>query len=225
MKLQIRKLTTKKLFYGAWPYKIATTIKGGSQIRTWGVNYVINWGTGKYNSHYKFSNTDVENLKQFATKLKPILEKTVRVRYENNHVNIFLKDKETFELAIDSLKEFITEQWEPVNDLEMQTLMSNSKLVIVDNYPHGIYTHKIILKHLPLDRRQNVLEWLDKYPDDEFRVSPTSRLYLSGKRMWAQDPFILVKDPKMLTMLGLALNEYIKKTEKFILRSSINTES
>lgn len=223
MKSKILKQTTKKLFYGKYAFKVATLVKGGSNIRTWGAENVLSWEDGRQSYWYKLSTQDTIRLKEFTKKFKPLVVDGVKVRYEGSHVNLFINDRTHFELVVKELEQFVSGTWEPENDSEMSAMASNNKIVIVDEYPHRVFTHKVILRNLPQERRKSLIEWIDKYPSDEFKVSRTTRLYLEGHRLWKQDPFILVKEPKMMTMMVLSLGTYIRRTEQFVLRSSINT--
>lgn len=225
MKSSIRKLTTKKLFYNQYAFKVATLVKGGSQLRTWGADNVLLWEDHRQSYWYKMTPQDLDKLKEYIKKFIPLMIDGVKVRYEGSHVNLFIKDRAHFELVVKELNPYVSATWEPENDNEMSVMLDNNKRVIVNEYPHGCFTHKVILRHLPEDRRKQLIEWIDKYPEGEFKVSKTTRMYLEGKRHWKQDPFILVKEPKMMTMMLLSLGSYIRRTEQFVLRSSINTGS
>lgn len=226
MKPQYPQHTTNKLFYKAWPFKIATIIEDGHKIKTWGAKSIIDTKSSYYISGWGQQTRDITNLKQFATKIEPILEGEVKVRYEGSHVNLFFKDRQSFDNAVNELKEYIVGTWVPLNETEMSTMISNNKFVIVNQYPHSVYRHKVIFREcIPPEQRESLLSWLKRYPEDEFKISKTTERYFSGERAWAQKPFILVKNSKMLSMLALGFNNYIRKTEEYMLRSSINTES
>lgn len=226
MKLLIRKQKTKKLFYNQYAFKVATLVKGGGYIRSWGADRVLLWNNGGASRQwYKLSDKEVDRLKEYTNKLRPLLVDGVKVRYEGSHVNLFVKNRTQFDLIVNALEDYVCATWEPENDQEMAAMEGNSKVVIVNEYPYGCYTFKAILRNLPEERRQSLISWIDKYPEDEFKVSKTTRLYLEGKKFWKQDPFILVKEPKMMTMLALHLGTSIRRTEQYVLRSSINTGS
>jgi hypothetical protein len=222
MKTQIRKHKTKKLFYNQFPYKIGTIINGASMIRYYGTSIVKNC-THSSSIAERMTFQEFQFLKTFASILDDLKVHQIKTRYEGSNVNFFLKDKSLYDLFLQKFENYIFQTWEPVNDDEAQFMLDNSKIVIVDQYPHKIYTHKVIFRQLPIEKKEILMNWFKKYGSNVFKISSTTEEYLSGKRYWAQDPFVLVGDTKMLIMLGLQCNEYIKRIEKFVLRSSINT--
>lgn len=225
MKPQIRKQTTKKLFYSKWAFKISCVVKGAHWIRHWGVdklppdNRNLLWSTSK------LSDKHWNELKNFAAIIKPYITKGTKIRCEGSSVNLYFNDRSLYNNVLDKVSDHCVAVWEPENDNELAVLMDNSKLVIVNQFPHKIYKHRVILKHLPIEKRITLFDWLKKYPSETYKISPITEMYLTGKRIWAQDPFILINDSKMLSMLGLFVNDYIKRTEHFVLRSDINTVS
>ena len=224
MNLLIPNLVTNKLFFGKFPFKIATTIKGGNLIKLIGMDNVLNYDLLDFSYKFRISSNDTKILKSFAEKLKIFLDQDIQLRFTSSTVNIFVKDETLFLKIIDTLQEYVKCIWKPENNNTMSFMLNNSKYAIVKEYPHKIYTHKVIFKEIPAERRENLLKWLNKYPD-EFKISKSTVRYLSGSRFYIQDPFILVKSHKMLTMVSLMSNEYIRRVEKFILKSSINIET
>lgn len=219
---------TKKLFYNQYPFKVATLVKGGGRLRFWNVEYIVSSQPyGFHNASHRLTDDDQERLRKFSKPFNRFKKKSdsVKIRYEGSHVNFFLKDRKEYEAALKAFKEFVVESWETESDAETDALMGNNKIVIVNQLPHGVYTHKVIFKSMPIDKKASLLSWLKKYPTGEFKISPTTELYLNNTRMWKQDPFVLVKEPKMLTMMSLSMGDYIRRTEKYVLRSSINTGS
>lgn len=221
---QIQKHKTNKLFYGEWPFKISTYIKNGNKLRQ---QSYFNYKNEHLLSFlfYKLSPKEKINLTKFIDKLNKIPTDQSKTRCEGPIYNIFIKNKELYLQTFNDLKEYIIAVWEPENEEEMNMLLDNKKIVIVDRYLHGLYTNKIIFKLMPEDVRLSLYHWLTRYPEEKIKISKTTKNYLTGSRKWAQDPFILVSDEKMVTMIALQCNEWIKRTEKFILRSNINTGS
>lgn len=210
---------TKKLFYGKWPYKIATWIKEGNTLRPL---------TPPNVSHYlKFdknlSADERDKLIDFCNRYSKFYNENYKVRHEGSHVNFFIADKHLFNKIKSTMDIFITDTWEPENDTVLNALLDNKKLVVVDDLPHNRYTSKIILRKMPHNKRENFVKLLKKYTVGQILMSSCTEDYLLGKRLYMQDPFIYIEDDKMLTMLALAADGYIKKTEKFVLKSSINT--
>lgn len=227
----VKKLKTNKLFFGSWPYKIATRIKGGNYIKIYGVDNVIqNADLYRFQRYFAYSKTadqpvglPANKLKEFAVLFKPYAGAEIKVRAEGSHFNIFVKDVDLFNRIQQDLAEFVCETYEPENIQELDLLLSNQKFVMCDQLPIGQYKYKIILKHMPEEIRKNFHSWLIKYPTAQIKASPTTERYLKGTRYYMSDPFIYVKDNSMYMMTLLALQGYVRRTEEFVLRSSISS--
>lgn len=229
----MKKLKTDKLFFGSWPYKIATKIKGGNYIKIYGVDNVIKnanqyqFYTRRYgppglqdqtaSQHYR------NKLQEFAVLFKPYADAEIKVRAEGSHFNIFVKNVDLFNKIQKDLAEFVYETYEPENDQQLNTLLSNQKYVLCDQLPHDRYKYKIILKNMPEEIRKNFYNWMVKYPSTKIKTSPSTERYLKGSRYYMSDPFIYIDDNSMYMMTLLSLQGYVRRTEEFILRSSINT--
>jgi hypothetical protein len=229
---QYRKQKTRKLFYGKYPFKVTTTIKNGSYFRIWRVDQIIAWCENNWHpdiSRYtnRISNTaEQQRLKEYCTALSLLDKDSYKLRIERSTVSYFLKDRSSYEKCIELLADFINEITEPEDDQVLDAIVEDKKTVICKELPYGKYTHKVILKaQMPVNVKNNLLEWGKKYGEDMICFSPTTEGYLAGRRHYMQDPFLYVADGKMLMMLGLAAQGYIRRTEQFIPRSSINTSS
>ena len=227
----VKKLKINKLFFGSWPYKIATRIKGGNYIKIYGVDNVIqNADLYRFQRYFAYSKTadqpvglPANKLKEFAVLFKPYAEAEIKVRAEGSHFNIFVKDVDLFNRIQQDLAEFVCETYEPENNQQLDLLLTNQKYVLCDQLPIGQYRYKIILKNMPDQIRQNFHSWMVKYPSTKIKASPATERYLKGTRYYMSDPFIYVKDNSMYMMTLLALQGYVRRTEEFVLRSSINT--
>jgi hypothetical protein len=219
----LQQLKTKKLFYGKWAYKVATICSGGSHIRGMGpVACKEKALAGTFNV-YSYRRIDSPQLVDFCTRFENFVGDEYQVRYEGSHVNFFIGDRVVYEKIKAAMGNFVVKTWEPEDDTVLTTLLDNKKFVVVDQLPHGKYTSKVILKIMPLNQRERLVSLLKKYDIDKFRISKSTERYLLGGTHWMQDPFIYIEDEKMLTMLALAASGYIRKTEKFVVKSSINT--
>lgn len=220
---KLLKQKTKKLFYGKWPYKIATMCQGGCYIKIYGLTkckLMFEDNSLHRNFYRKF---DKVRLTDFCGKYELFVNEHHQIRAEGNHVNFFVDDEVLYKKIIEIMGDFVVEVTEPESNAVLQMLKSNKKIVVVDELPFGKYNSRIVFKEMPLNQRENLAELLKKYGDDSLRMSITTKRYLNGERHYMQDPFIYVEDEKILTLLALAANGYIKKTEKFVLKSSINT--
>ena len=232
--IQFRKQKTHKLFYGKYPYKIATTIRNGTYLRVWSLKQIILWciggdddesGIAFYYPSNKSSAADKQRLLKYCTSLQLLDTNSYKLRIEGSHVNYFFTDKAAYEKAIEALEEFVSCVYEPEDDQVLNAIVGDKKTVVCNELPHGKYTHKVIFKQMPLDIRNNLLEWTKRYNSDMLYVSPGTERYLSGSRYYHQDPFLYVANGQMLMMVGFAAQGYVRRTEQFIPRSSINTSS
>jgi hypothetical protein len=226
----LKKLKTKKLFFGSWPYKIATRIKGGNYIKIYGLDNVIKNADQYrfYTRRYFIEDQTVvqqlsDKLQEFAVLFKPYADAEIKVRAEGSHFNIFVKDFDLFNKIQKDLAEFVYETYEPENDQQLDILLGNQKCVLCDQLPKGDYRYKLILKDMPEYVRQNFYGWMTKYPSTKIKASPSTERYLKGTRYYMSEPFIYVKDDSMRMMTLLALQGYVRKTEEFVLRSSISS--
>lgn len=216
----MKKYTTSKLFYGSYSYKVATQVRAGYLLKhksTIDIDTVLL----KRKSH-GYSEEDQARLTEFNSILSQFEGKEIKVRYEGSHVNFFVKDPALFDSLCKAFASFIEKTWKPLNTNEAEFLTNGEKRIIVNKYPHDLYSYKVFLKTIPIDVRMNLYKWIEDQGDC-FCISNGTRAYLQGLTKWKQDPFILIKSSKELTMLALRANDYIRRTEKYVLRSSINT--
>ena len=111
--------------------------------------------------------------------------------------------------------------WEDVQE-ELEFLLSNGhKKILCDTYPKDMYKYRVFFKNkFSPDKRSAFLIWANNY-GNKLLISETSRRWLMSQRYYAQDPFMYVIDDKMMSMVGLYLSGYVKKTEEFILRENV----
>lgn len=216
--IQFPKLKTHKLFYGKYPYKITTRIKDGHWFRHIKVDRIASLGFDPLTQK-----SMSRELIDYSKALLTIGNVEYKFRVERSTTSLFLKNKDDFEKTIKALEIYITSTTEPEDEYVLDTISSNKKFVVCKDLPYGKYTHKVIFKQMPPNIRASLFEWAKKYDEDKIYMSGNTESYLSGKKQWCWDPFIYVGDEKMLMMLGLSAQGYIRKTEEFIPRSSINT--
>lgn len=223
----MKKLLTKKLFFRKYPYKVELKCEGANYIRFRGVDAVIR-GCEK---NEKFDNgrvwrltneIDIVKLHKFAKTIKPFLKKGLKIRTEGSHYHFFLEDKATTDFLIKKFDEFVLSVSEPASDEELEFLTDNNRKVIVDELPYGKFKHKIVFRtNWTQAKGQNFINWLKKYPEEDYKISRSSYVYLSGGTRYCQDPFMYITEPKMLTMLQLFAGDNIKYTEEFVTRSTL----
>ena len=228
MKTQIQKLSSSKLFYNKWPYKVECRQVGASRIVHSGVDVVREWcstGKGMHIDRLSALQINKADYLEFINLVAPFIDNpAVKVRVEGSHFNIFCIDKSVLETIDKNLNRWIRKISGPTTDEELEFLLSNGhKKILRDVLPKEKYKYRIYFKSkFPADKRLSFITWADKY-GDKLDISDTSRRWLLSSRQWAQDPFMYVEDDKMLSMAGIYLSGYVKKVEEFILRENALT--
>jgi len=228
MKTTIQKLSSSKLFYNKWPYKVECWQSGASRVVHSGASLCKEWcatGKGLRFGHYE-SKLDKVTFLEFVNAVEPFLERKedIQIRVEGSHFNLFCKDLAILEEIDTALSKWVTKISGPTTPEELEFLLSNGhKKILRDELPKEKYKYRIYFKSkFPADKRESFVSWADKY-GDKLDISGTSRRWLLGQRHYAQDPFMYVDDDKMLSMAGMYLSGYVKKVEEFILRENVLT--
>lgn len=228
MKIQIQKLNNSKLFYQKWPYKIECTIFGAQLCSRHTINFLKIWCQDKkktlFNYSYGSKNVNKEELLKFVCALEPfIFDQNIKVRTEVSNCNLFCLDIETVELVEQNLRPWVRKISGPTTQEELDFILENgARSILCDNLPKSGHKFKVYFHNkFPLEQRKSFAQWIETLPD-KIIISPTSNRWLKGERLYAQDPFAYVKDEKVLTMVGLHVSNYIKKIEKFVLRSNLD---
>lgn len=236
--MQIQKLSSSKLFYNKWPYKIECWIRGSSRISRQGIALTKAFCRGDsnismpYRSPYQprslYSSLDKHekaDLLKFVNAIEPFLKLTdqLQTRAESGTYNIFCKDLVLLETIHDALQPWIRQVVGPTTDEELDFMLDNGhKKILRDVLPHSEYQYKIYFKYpWHEDERRAFFEWTKLYPNNII-VTDSSRRWLEENR-WAYNPFMYVKDPKTMTMVGLNISGHVRRVEEFVLRNGINT--
>lgn len=234
--MTIQQHNTAKLFYGKWAYKVSTVIDGGRLLRLWTPAKIKQWCVNHvpvvpvhsdYYWQYARRNwqdyIDRVKLLDYITLLEPFLSENIQLRIESSTTNIFLADRELYEKLTVALNKYIVEVTEPASDQELQALLANKKTVIVDEYPHGQYQYRILFKELPNTVKESLREWLAQYSANDVFINTGTMEYLNNDRMSWGENSCYVRTAGMVMLITLAASGYIRRTEEFTLRSSINT--
>lgn len=193
MKTQIQKLKSSKLFYKKWLYKVECSLPSSNKI---GIR------------------------KNIVNTVSPYINnKQLQIRNEGSHLNIFCSDYAILETIDLIFYQYIRKISGPTSQEEADYLLENGpKKILCDKLPKDNFKYRIYFKYKwDEDKRINFYQWSENNKD-KIIVSPTSQLWLSGKRKWAQDPFAYVKDDRSLSMIGLQLTGYVKRVEQFVER-------
>jgi len=231
--MQIQKLTSSKLFYNKWPYKIECLVPGAKRISYSGITEVRKYclglpckPLGYWIAKSRLSLIEKEKLHEFVNKLEPFLEieNEFQSRSEGSIYSIFCKDKVLLDNICNELHEWILMVYGPTSDEELNFLLENGhKKILRDSYPKDIYQYRIYFNESwSKESRLDFLTWTTKFTNT-MHISRSSREWLAGEKRWINNPFMYVKDSQTLTMIGLFASGNVKRIEEFILRANINT--
>lgn len=220
----MKKLTTKKLFFNRYPYKVETKIDGASLIRYWGVDIIKSElsKTGE-NKLMRGSNSRInkEELLKYIRFAEQFLNGSVQLRGEYRTMNYYTDDKSVYEELQAKLYPWVESITEPESLEELAVLQTEKKkLVLCNSLPYDLFKHRLYIKtKMPVPMRVNFLSWLGNYPN---KIQPTesTKKWLTNENKYMQDPFIYVDDSKTLTMISMFLGQYVGKIEEFVVRNT-----
>ena len=219
----IKKLTTSKLFFGRWPYKVETCLKGTSLIKRWGIDDTRLWCDGLLNQQFDqytyYKNIYRDELKDYINLLEPFIGPNLQMRSEYHNLNFYTDDQTIFKGLQRELKPWVRGISEPNGD-DLEFLINNSsKMVLCKELPYGKFKHKVYIKtSMPESNRRGFLEWLSNY-SGKVKSSGGSVGWILGQKPYFQNPFVYVEDEKTLAMVGLYLGNYARKTQEFVVRN------
>jgi hypothetical protein len=214
-------LTTNKLFYKKWPYKVECLLHRVSLIKHVGPEKFAIWIS---RSRHGISDSDAAELKKFFKCVNPFLKEDLRIRAEGSHFSLFCGDKDLFNQIRKKLKRWVVKAYSPANDEELAFMLNHAnKKILCDRFPKELYQYRIYVNvKMNLNSRDGFLTWTNRY-GDRIDISTTTKSWLKGFNHQGVVPFLYVKDSAMLTMVLLFLGNNVKRFEEFILRASINT--
>lgn len=227
--MKFKPLTTSKLFFNKWPYKVECVQAGANRMYR-NPNGNVNEWTANISRWAKpgsdWTPQRKQELQKFYDKVSPFFDKDLQIRVEGFHFNIFCKDKTLLDEITKELEPWIVTVSGPASEEELNYLLENGRRKRVCNkLPKGKFKYRIYLRELtPLAVRENFFKWSLNY-SDKTSISKTTLSWLKGEKNWVQAPFILIEDGATLSMFSLFLANHIRLIEEFILRSSINTKS
>lgn len=226
--IKIKRLKTNKLFFNKWPYKVACTVSGASNVARLGIDRAEKWCKGEWSSPFNSSRMNVSNkqdLLKFINSIKSLLpfEDNIQIRAEGAHFNMFFKDPAILKKIERKLAPWIESISEPSSPEEYEFLMSNnSKKIICDEIPKSKYIYKVYLKEsVKSDTREQFLNWSKKYGKDVIEISPTTLQWLSGDKFFKQDPFFYVNNASMMTMVRIFLGDNVRRVYEYVPRNKL----
>ncbi len=210
-----KKLLTKKLFYGRWPYKVETSIQGAASVNYLSRTHQCIDQPRKHEEWAALWGT----LSQFRK------HPNVKIRVEGHRANFFTDSLDVLNTICDQLSSIVVAVHAPVSDAALSTLAQNKRLVIVNKLPHKSFTHKVTLKHTtPLHVKETLKNWIEKMPNGSIKTTHRFDAFLSWHRCYS-NPYFYIKEEKETSMLTLLVGSHIHSIEKFVLSSGINNVS
>lgn len=216
------KQKTNKLFYGKYPYKITCRINGAHYIRTYGLDYFqLHYPSIRY-SHGKIS----DDLVEFITHAQHyIANEKIKKRIEGYFIEFYLETESEYIELQTRLAKYLVRVVEPDNEEQLKTLLENKKYNLCNKLPHDKYRYKVTFKHMPPKTRKDLIAWAEKYNNDDIYVTESTRRHFKSLKYHCGAHYFYVKDSKMITLIAIAASGYIRKTDEYVVRNSINTES
>jgi hypothetical protein len=164
---------------------------------------------------------NITRLSEFYDAVTPFLNhKSVQIRSENIHFNLFCKDTAILEEITDRLRSWIVRIVGPATQAEYDFVMNNShkKILCKTELPKGKYKYRIYINtKLPRESRKLFLESCKRL-GMQVEFSRNTTRWLAGTVRYMNDPFMYVYDEKILTMVGLYLSGHVKKVEEFVVQ-------
>lgn len=202
----MQQLTTNKLFYNKYRYKIDCNVKGIGHIRA-----------RSDESMYK----EIYNFHAISKTITN--HNDVKTRSENNIHSFFFNDKELIPQIEKKVGKWIVGITSPANEEELSVLESDGpKKVMCNELPKGGFKYKMHLRpSMSKENRNKFAYWAEK--NYSIKYSGKTRTWLEGRTVYYPEPFIYIKDSPTLSMVLLFIGSDHRKLEEYIPRSSINT--
>lgn len=219
--MTLLKLKTNKLFYGKWPYKVTCSINNASYLRTKTTNFIKNSPDYVRLSMYSKSTVSLINLKKFVSEAEEFLnDPAIKTRVEYKNIDFYIQDTVTFHYIQSKLKEYVTKISEPANENDLAILLENKKYNICNNFPYGKFRYKITFKDMPDHIRLNLINWAEKYSENDIHINKSTRIHFKGLKYKFGPHYFYVRDQQLVTMISIASSGYIRKTEEYVLRTA-----
>lgn len=214
----LQKQITNKLFYKKWPYKVSCSVEGIYLLRSYNYDYsrmssetnIMRRYTGRPNINFNRLN----NFCLIANKF--IKDNSIKKRIEHNSITFYLLTVDQYKSVIDELKEFVYLITEPLNENELHQLENN--YILCDQLPHKKYKFKITFKDMPLNVRKNLIDWAEKYNNDEIYIIPSTKIHFKGIKYKYGNHYFYLKDKKMSSFVMLAASGYIRSVDEYVTR-------
>jgi len=216
------RLKTNKLFFKKWPYKISCGITGAWLIRAFGSAKVANMTPDVLESFtYRNNLNHMQKalLKEFAELTSEYFKnESIRTRIDSRSVDFYLENLNQCDIVLNKLEKFVISVTEPKSNEVVEYLKNNTNQIICNKYPFGKYQYKVTFKEMPIKVRNNLIEWAEKYDNDDIHIKESTKIHFKGiKHRWGTHYFY-VKNNKIITLISLIVAGYISKTEQFVIK-------
>ena len=217
------KQKTNKLFYSKYPYKVTCRIQGAHYIRTYGVNhFLFLYGYPRQLPAGKISN----GLAEFVTHAQNyIADEKIKKRIEHSFIDFYLETESEYLEVQTKLAKYVVRVAEPDNEGQLKILLENKKYNLCNKLPHDKYRYKVTFKYMPPKVRNDLITWAEKYGNDDIYITESTRRHFKSLKYHDGTNYFYVKDSKMITLIAMAASGYIRRTDEYVVRNSINTES
>jgi hypothetical protein len=216
------KQKTNKLFYGKYPYKVTCRIQGAHYIRTYGLTY--------FQLHYPSIRVGREkisdDLVEFITNAQHyIANEKIKKRIESYFIDFYLETESEYREVQTRLAKYLVRVVEPDNEEQLKTLLENKKYNLCNKLPHDKYRYKVTFKDMPPKVRNDLIAWAEQYNNEDIYVTESTRRHFKSLKYHCGSHYFYVKDSKMIILIAMAASGYIRRTDEYVVRNSINTES
>jgi hypothetical protein len=217
------KQKTNKLFYGKYPYKVTCRVDGAHYIRKHSVSVI------RYIHH--FTPLDAkgkisDDLIEFIFHAQHYLANTrIKKRIEYYFVDFYVETESEYLELQTRLAKYAVCVTEPDNAEQLKTLLENKKYNLCNKLPHNKYRYKVTFKDMPVKVRNDLITWAERYNNDDIYITESTRRHFKSVKYHHGSHYFYVKDSKMITLIAMAAGGYIRKTDEYVVRNSINTES
>lgn len=214
----LQKLTTNKLFYSKWPYKVTCRIEGIYLLRSYVINSILNetFDEKFIKYHRNINLSKLKNFLQLADEY--IIDSDIKKRIEGSRISFYFLNNKDFINFANKLNDYVISTAEPLNVQELEALKVNNSYTFCNNLPHKKYKFKISFKDMPVTIRQNLITWAEKYNNEEIYITKSTKKHFKGIKHHYGSHYFYVKDQKMITFIQLAAAGYIRKIDEYVIR-------
>jgi hypothetical protein len=211
----MQQLTTNKLFYGKYLYRIKINKSGIGYLHRCNMDIHFVMAQQIYTDQgHKYNYPE---LGQYATEFAIIKANISKIRVEGWHGVQFYVDTEDNLNAIKSVLSWCISSITSPNKTDI-VHMSDKNIIMCNALPHGLYRYKLHLKsRIPKDVRLSFLEWT-KTSALSTKFTKLTESWLDNTKPYFWSPTMYVKDDAALMMVNLFMSNYIHKTDIYTLR-------